>query len=122
MILYHGTTVRRWFSIQSTGTLDPAPQGDQHVSFTSDKAVAAYFAQIAWLCTDEDEIGVIILETHKGALARHGLIAEPFSSEAWGVGECDWEKEWTVAGAVPSRLLSVHSTFGPISRPRKLGG
>lgn len=119
MKLYHGTSIRNWDFIRLSGELKPAKYGDQHVSFSTCPEVAAYFAHTAWGIDDWSGIGMIVLETHTGALGRHGLVAEPFSSAVYGEGQCDWEKEYAVMQAVPLSILRVHSKFGPIAtRPQ----
>lgn len=115
MRLYHGTSIRNWDFIRLSGELKPAEHGDQHVSFSTCPEVAAYFANLSWAVYDGDGIGMIILETHTGALDRHGLVAEPFSSAVWGEGQCDWEKEYAVSKPVPLSIIRVYSKFGPIA-------
>lgn len=114
--LYHGTSILRWSRIQLTGFLEPAPMGDEHVSFTTDLSVARYFAHCAWSTPDEDEIGMVVLKTTNRELALVGLSVEPFSSEVWGPGECDWEKEMACENAVPIEVLDIAEVFGPVVR------
>jgi hypothetical protein len=116
MKLYHGTSILRWNRIQLTGFIEPPSLGDDHVSFTTDKAVASYFAHLAWLTPDEDEKGMVVLSTTTSMLESKGVFVKPFSSEVWGPGECDWEKEMACTKPVSKEILRVESIFGPISR------
>jgi len=117
--LYHGTSILRLNRMHLTGYLEPAPMGDKHVSFTTSKSVACYFAHCAWLTPDEDEIGMVVIETTNRELASLGLSIEPFSSEVWGPGECDWEKEMACKDAVPIEILRLTQIFGPIAKARR---
>lgn len=119
MNLYHGTTILRHERMKLMGFVQPAPYGDQHVSLTDCPKVASYFALNSYQQDDEDELGMVILETHTGALERHGLSVAPFSSAVWGPGKCDWEREYACADPIPIDLFRVPLIFGPIARPQR---
>lgn len=97
MTLYHGTSVKRWDSIQSDGVLKKAPYGDQHVSLTDDPKVAAYFAELAADCDECD--GVIL------AVDADGLETEPFVSNAFE--DCEWERETACLEDIPLARVSL---------------
>lgn len=97
-LLFHGTSSARLNSIIAAGQIDPAPSGDRHVSMSECPEVAAYFANIAAL-EDEDSMPVILV------INADKVDAHPFSSNVWGEGECDWERE--MASQKPVLLKSI---------------
>lgn len=100
--LYHGTSVKRWESIQRDGVLRIAPYGDQHVSLTTSVSVARHFAELAAEC---DDCAAIVL-----MVDERDVQAEPFSSDVWGEGECDWEKERACFDDIPLAKIYCRGT------------
>lgn len=107
-LLFHGTSSSRLNGILSAGQIDPAPSGDRHVSLTDDIEIAAYFANLA-SHTDEGATPVIlVVEAGK-------VEAVPFSSDVWGKGACDWEREY--ASLKPVALEAIKKIENQDPRP-----
>lgn len=98
-ILYHGTSRKRWESIQTDGVLRMAPYGDQHVSLTDTIGVARYFAELAADC---DGCSAIIL-----LVDANGLQTEQFVSNAFE--DCGWERETACLEDIPLARVSLRS-------------
>jgi RNA:NAD 2'-phosphotransferase (TPT1/KptA family) len=96
-MLYHGTSSKRWESIQADGILRKAPYGDQHVSLTDTIGVARYFAELAADC---DECEAVVL-----SVDAEGLNTEPFVSNAFE--ECEWERETACLEDIPLSRVSL---------------
>ena len=124
MNIYHGTSLRIWRKIKDCGYLNPAPQGDMHVSFSCCSMVAARFAlnayQIGEFEGEDDGVGLVVLRAWVPKLERYGLKLFPYSSPVWGEGECDWEREIACSEPVPINLLESPVIFGPIFQNSKI--
>ena len=107
-LLFHGTSSSRLTGIVSAGQIDPAPSGDQHVSLTDDIEVAAYFANLA---SDADEDATPVILVIEGGKVE----ALPFSSDVWGKGACDWEREY--ASLKPVALEAIKKIEKQDPRP-----
>ena len=103
-VLYHGTSAARWASIQRDGIIRKAPFGDQGVSLTDLPSVASYFARLAADC---DGCEPVILSVDPDELAALGLPLEHFTSNVWGPGECDWERETMCWAYIPASLARL---------------
>ena len=110
IVLYHGTSVPRWLSIQGDGWFQLPVSGDPKVSLTPDRAVAEYWADLASR-TDASEgrgNGSIIIELSMIALDRAGYLLTEFCDDIWGENQCDWEQEiacWSPIALVDDVVL-----------------
>lgn len=91
--LYHGTSLHRYKQIVQDGFICPAPIGEPHLSMSTEKNVAEYFANLATNWSDDPVTESVILELDMSELEKDGFELHPFSSPVWGDGECDWECE-----------------------------
>ena len=110
MDLYHGTSSYYHEMIKADGVLRCAPHGDQHVSFSRDKSIAAKAAQTSVDIVNSDfdaNATPVILKTSSEALKGAGLRHALFSSMVWGEGNCDHEQEIACYDDVPYALVSV---------------
>ena len=99
--LYHGTNSLRYSQMLRDGAILPAPSGDQHVSLTTIEQVADYFASVASEWSDDKDTVKIILEFDRDELAAGGFDLQPFQSDVWGDGECEWECEVACQEEIP---------------------
>jgi len=91
--IYHGTSQHRYEQMLKDGFIVPAPIGEPHVSFSTERKVAEYFAHISANWSDDPVTKRAILVFDTEQLEADGFTLHPFSSPVWGEGECDWECE-----------------------------
>ncbi len=91
--LYHGTSLYRYNKMLKDGFVLPAPIGEPHVSMSTERKVAEYFADLSVNWSDDPITERAILVFDSDELEDNGFELHPFSSPIWGDGECDWECE-----------------------------
>ena len=104
-VLFHGTSMSRWRSIQQDGRLRLPTSGDLKISLTTDFGVAVYWAKLAsasdgtvaecraaLAAIANRKAGVVLVLSHS-ALETSGHWLTEFNDDFWGEGECDWEQE-----------------------------
>ena len=107
-MLFHGTSSSRLNGIIAAGRINPASTGDRHVSLSECPEVASYFANLA-ASADPGSVPVILV------IDPANLDVAPFSSETWGRGACDWEREH--ASLKPVAIDSIRKIERPAPRP-----
>ena len=66
------------------------------------KEVAVYFAALAADC---DGDGMVTLIIDAAECRRRGVLLTPFEDDAWGDGECAWEREIAAWSNVPAECI-----------------
>lgn len=113
LILFHGTSARRFALIMHAGTINPGFSGNRHVSLTPSFGVACVWADSASSCSDYEEgLPIVLSIDARGLIYRGFPDIEPFSDPVWGEGECDWEQEVACHGPIETDfIISVTSNI-----------
>lgn len=117
-LLYHGTSLRAAARIIRMGRIILPRVGNRHISTSADEAVAWKWAGIQ-SASDDPRLGgkvgaafeaslqskgaVFVIST--ASLVYRGVQIRPFSDDCYGVGACDWEKEWAVLSAITAHCF-----------------